>query len=170
MGEFNSGDHYIYYYWQESLGRNGIVLIVKKNSLKRNFCLQSQKWQNDLGSFPRWTIQHHSNPSLYPIYLSVCHSKCYLRTAQGISLHMDITSWSVLQSDWLYPLQLNVEKPYTVSKNKTWNWLWLRSSAPYYKIQAQIEKKKKKRKKTWKTTRPFKYDLNQISYDYTMEL
>ena len=43
MGEFNSEDHYIYYYWQESLGRNGIVLIVKKNSLKRNFCLQSQK-------------------------------------------------------------------------------------------------------------------------------
>ena len=26
--------------------------------------MQSQKWQNDLGSFPRQTIQHHSNPSL----------------------------------------------------------------------------------------------------------
>ena len=26
--------------------------------------MQSQKWQNDLGSFPRQTIQHHSNPGL----------------------------------------------------------------------------------------------------------
>ena len=26
--------------------------------------MQSQKWQNDLGLFPRQTIQYHSNPSL----------------------------------------------------------------------------------------------------------
>ena len=25
MGEFNSGDHYIYYWGQENLGRNGVV-------------------------------------------------------------------------------------------------------------------------------------------------
>ena len=30
MGEFNSDDHYIYYCGQESLGRNGIALIVNK--------------------------------------------------------------------------------------------------------------------------------------------
>ena len=30
MGEFNSEDRYIYYYGQESLRRNGIVLIVSK--------------------------------------------------------------------------------------------------------------------------------------------
>ena len=30
MGEFNSDDHYIYYWRQESLRRNGIALIVKK--------------------------------------------------------------------------------------------------------------------------------------------
>ena len=28
--------------------------------------MQSQKWQNDLGFYPRQTIQHHSNPSLCP--------------------------------------------------------------------------------------------------------
>ena len=28
MGEFNSDDHYIYYCGQESLGRNGVVIIV----------------------------------------------------------------------------------------------------------------------------------------------
>ena len=30
MGEFNSEDHYIYYYGQESLRRNGVALIVNK--------------------------------------------------------------------------------------------------------------------------------------------
>ena len=30
MGEFNSDDHYIYYCGQESLGRNGVALIVNK--------------------------------------------------------------------------------------------------------------------------------------------
>ena len=30
MGEFNSDDHYIYYYGQESLSRNGVAIIVNK--------------------------------------------------------------------------------------------------------------------------------------------
>ena len=30
MGKFNSDKHYIYYNGQESLGRNGIALIVNK--------------------------------------------------------------------------------------------------------------------------------------------
>ena len=30
MGEFNSDDHYIHYYGQESLGRNGEAIIVNK--------------------------------------------------------------------------------------------------------------------------------------------
>ena len=32
MGEFNSEDHYIYYYGQESLRRTGVALTVKKES------------------------------------------------------------------------------------------------------------------------------------------
>ena len=35
MGEFNSDDHYIYYYGQESLRRNGVAIMVNK-SLKCN--------------------------------------------------------------------------------------------------------------------------------------
>ena len=42
MGEFNSGDHYIYYCGQEFLRRNGIALIVNK-SLKCSTWVQSQK-------------------------------------------------------------------------------------------------------------------------------
>ena len=30
MGEFNSDDHYIYYWGQESLRRNGVVIMVNK--------------------------------------------------------------------------------------------------------------------------------------------
>ena len=30
MGEFSSDDHYIYYYGQESLRRNGVAIIVNK--------------------------------------------------------------------------------------------------------------------------------------------
>ena len=41
--------------------------------------------------------------------------------------------------------------------------MWLRSSAPYCKIQAQVGESRK-------TTRPFKNDLNQIPYDYTVEV
>ena len=65
MGEFNSDDHFIYYCEQESLRRNGVTIIVNK-SQKRSNWMQSQKQQNDLCSFPRQTIQYHSNPSLCP--------------------------------------------------------------------------------------------------------
>ena len=30
MGEFNSGDHYIYYCREESLRRNGVAIMVNK--------------------------------------------------------------------------------------------------------------------------------------------
>ena len=76
---------------------------------------------------------------------------------------MDITRWSIPKSDWLYPLQPKMEKLYTVNKNKTRSGLWLRSWTPYYQIQTQM-------KKVGKTTRPFRYDLNQIPYAYTVEV
>ena len=63
------------------------------------------------------------------------HSKHSLPTTQEKTLHMDITRWSTPKSDWLYSLQPMVEKLYTVSKNKTGSWLWLRSWTPYCQIQ-----------------------------------
>ena len=64
MGEFNSDDHYIYYCGQESLRRNAVAIMVNKKGLKCSTWMQSQKWQNDLCSSPRQTIQYHGNPSL----------------------------------------------------------------------------------------------------------
>ena len=65
MGDFNSDDHYIYYCGKESLRRNGAAIIVNK-SPKYSTWMQSQKRQNDLCSFPRQTIQYHSDPSYAP--------------------------------------------------------------------------------------------------------
>ena len=63
------------------------------------------------------------------------HSKHPLPTMQGKTLHMDITRWSAQKSDWLHSLQPKMEILYTVNKNKTRSWLWLRSWTPYCQIQ-----------------------------------
>ena len=67
------------------------------------------------------------------------HSKHPLPTTQEKTLHIDITRWSIPKSRWLYSLQPKIEKLYTVSKNKTGSWLWLRSWTSHCQIQAQIE-------------------------------
>ena len=54
MGEFNSDDHYIYYYGQESIRINGVFIVNK--SPKFSTWVQPQKQQNDLSSFPRQTF------------------------------------------------------------------------------------------------------------------
>ena len=56
-----------------------------------------------------------------------------------------------------------MKKLYTASKNKTRSWLCLRSWSPYCQIQAYIEE-------TRENTRPFKFNLNQIPYDYIVEM
>ena len=48
------------------------------------------------------------------------------------------------------------------SKNKTWS-----CGSDHWLL---IAKFRLKLKKVWKTTRPFRYDLKQISYDYTEEV
>ena len=63
------------------------------------------------------------------------HSKHPLPTTQEKTLHMDITRWSTPKSDWLYSLQPKMEKLYTVNKNKTRSWWWLRSWNPYCQTQ-----------------------------------
>ena len=39
MGKFNSDDHYIYYCGQESLRRNGIAIIVTRESEMQYLCV-----------------------------------------------------------------------------------------------------------------------------------
>ena len=63
MSKLNSDDHYIYYHGQESLRRNGVAIIVNK---RVQDALLGCSLKNDrmIYSFPRQTIQYHSNPNL----------------------------------------------------------------------------------------------------------
>ena len=163
--------------------------------------MQSQKWQNDLCSFPRQTIQYQSNPSLCPNQecwrswnwtvlwrptrpleltpkkdvlfiiwdwnekvgsqeilrvtfkfvfwvqkeasqrlIEFCQENALviantLFQQHKRRLHMDITRWSTPKSYWLYSLQPKLEKLYTVSKNKTGSWLWIRPWTAYCQTQ-----------------------------------
>ena len=71
--------------------------------------------------------------------------------------------WKIPKSDWLYSLQSKMEKLYTVSKNKTRSWLCSDHELLIGKFRLKL-------KKVGETTRPFRYDLNQIPYDYTVEV
>ena len=70
MGKFNPDDHYIYYCGKESPRRKGVALIV--NQRVQNavlWCnLKNNRIDHSVGkhSFPRQTIQYHTNPSLCP--------------------------------------------------------------------------------------------------------
>ena len=55
------------------------------------------------------------------------------------------------------------EALYSQQKKKTGSWLWLRSWTPYCQFRLKL-------KKVRKTTTPFRYNLNQIPYDYTVEV
>ena len=75
MGEFNLGDHYIYYCAQGSLRRYGVAIKVNKrirnavSNLKSNLFeigCNLKNWQKDLCSFISQIIPYHSNPNLYP--------------------------------------------------------------------------------------------------------
>ena len=60
-------------------------------------------------------------------------------------------------------MQPKVEKIYRVSKTR----LGADCGSDH---ELLIAKFKLKLKKVWKTTRPFRYDPNQIPYDYTVEM
>ena len=76
---------------------------------------------------------------------------------------MDITRGTTQKSDGLYSLQPKVEKLYTVRKTRP-------GADDGSDHELLIAKFRLKLKKVGKTTRPFRYDLNQIPYNYTVEV
>ena len=116
----------------------------------RKVSSQSTKWSRAKAN--RVLPWEHTGKSKHP-----------LPTSHKTTLHIDITRWSTPKSDWLYSLQPKMKKLYTVSKNKARSWLWLRSWTPYCKFRLKL-------KKGGKTTWPFRCDLNQIPYNYTVEM
>ena len=82
---------------------------------------------------------------------------------QDKTLYMNITRWSILRLDWLYSYHQRWKS--SIHSVKT------RLRADYSSDhELLIAKFRLKLKKVEKTTRPFRYDLNQIPYDYTVEV
>ena len=79
------------------------------------------------------------------------------------TLHMDITRWSIPKSDWLHSLHPKMEKVYSVSKNKTGSYCGSDHELLIAKFRLKL-------KKVGETTRPFRYNLNQIPYVYAVEV
>ena len=91
------------------------------------------------------------------------HSEQPLLTTHQKTLHMNISRWPIPNSDWFYSLQPKVEMRDTVSKNKTGD----DCSSDHEFIIAKFTLNFKK---VGQTTRPFRYDLNQIPKNYTVEV
>ena len=87
------------------------------------------------------------------------HRKHSLPTTQEKTLHMDITRWSTLKSDWLYRLQPKMKKVYIVSKTR----LGAASSTAH---ELLIAKFRFKLRKVGKTTRAFRYDKSNPLWLY----
>ena len=92
------------------------------------------------------------------------HSKHPLPTTQEKTLHVDITRWSTPKSDWLYSLQPKLGKLLYSQQKQDWELTVAQI------MNSFIAKFRLKLKKVGKTTRPFRYELNQIPYDYTVEV
>ena len=83
------------------------------------------------------------------------HSKHPLPTTQEKTQHMSITRWSIPKSDWLYYLQSRWRNSTQSAKTR----LGADCGSDHKLL---IAKFRLKLKKVGKTTRPFRYDLNQI--------
>ena len=139
----------------------GLMLNIQKTKIMASgHYFMGNRWGNSGNSVRLYFLGLQSHCRWWLPREQTGHSKHPLLTTQVKTLHMDITKWSILKSDWLYSLQPKMEKLYTVSKNKTRGWLWLRSWAKF----------RLKLRKVGKTSRPFRYDLIQIPYDYTVEV
>ena len=179
--------------------------------------MQSQKWQNDLWSFPRQTIQYHSNPSLCPDLQDLLeltpqkdvlfitgewNAKVGSQETPGITDKFGLGVQNEAGQRLIEFCQENAlviaNTLFQQHKRRLYTWTspdgqyqnqidyilcsqrW-RSSVHSAKTklgadcgssdhELLIVKFRFKLKKVGKTTRPFTYDLNQILYDYTVEV
>ena len=90
-----------------------------------------------------------------------CHSKHPLQTTQEKTLHMDITTWSTLKSDWFILCSQRWRSSIQSAKTR----LGADCGSDH---ELFIAKFRFKLKTVGKTTRLFSYYLNQIPYDYTV--
>ena len=115
-------------------------------TLKKKVLIITRDWNAKVGSqeIPKVTskfglgVQNEAGQRLMRILPRerTGHSKHPLMSTLEMTLHMDITKWSIVKSDWLYSLQSKMESPYIVNKNNTRSWLCLTSWTHCCQIQA----------------------------------
>ena len=82
-----------------------------------------------------------------------------------MTLHMDITRWS------LFNIKIKLIIFFAAKGGEDlYNWHKQDLELIVAQIMDSFAKFRLKLKKVGKTTRPFRYDLNQISHDYTVEV
>ena len=101
---------------------------VEISGLVGKFGVKSTKWSREKSS--RVLPREHTGPA----NTSFQQHKWKLYTWTSPNVHGKLYTWTIPKSNWLYSLQPKMEKLYTVSKNKTGSWLWLRSWTPYCQI------------------------------------
>ena len=203
--------------------------MVNKRVQNGSSWMQSQKWQNDLYSFPRQTIQYHSNPSLCPtsnaeeaeaerfyediqnllkltpkkdvlFIIGDWNAKVGGQETPGVIGKFGLGIWNeegkrlieFCQENTLVIVNLVQQQKrrlytWTSPDGQHWNQIdyilcsqrW-RSSTQSARTrpgadcgsdhEPLIAKFRLKLKKVVKTAGPFRNELNQIPYDYTMEV
>ena len=127
----------VFVFWDESSSNTDSWFIA--NTLSKDVLFIIRDWNAKVGSqeTPRVTgkfglgIRNEAGQRLIELW----QENALVIATQEKTLHMNITRWPIPKSNWLYSLQPKMEKLYTVSKNKTRSWLWLRSWTPYCQIQ-----------------------------------
>ena len=165
------------FYGQESLRRNGVTLIVNK-SLKCSTWVQSQKWGLECKS--RKSRDTWSNRQIWPWSTKWSRAKANRvlpREHTGHSKHPLPTTQERLYTWTSLDGQYRNQIDYFLC-NQKWRMLMLTIQSAKTRLGADcgsdhellIAKFRLILKKVGKTTRQFRYDLNQISYDYTVEV
>ena len=91
------------------------------------------------------------------------YSKHPLPTTQEKSLHMAITRWSIPKSDWLYSCSQRWRSSIQSAKTRPGVDCGLEHELLIAKFRGKL-------KKVGKTTKPFRYELNEILSDCTVEV
>ena len=110
-------------------------------------------------------LQHHSSKASilqHSAFFIVQLSHPYMTTGKTIALTR-LTFVDKVMSLLFHMLSRLVITFLPRSKHLLISWLQLSSAAILVKFRLKL-------KKVGKTTRPFRYDLNQIPYDYTVEV
>ena len=96
-------------------------------------------------------------------WVSVVYQIHPLPTTQEKTLHVDITRWSTPKSDYYILCSQGWRSSLQSAKTRP----GADCGSDHELLIANLTLKLKK---VGKTTRPFRYDLNQIPYDYTVEV